>query len=177
MTNPFLVTPPNLSDAQDLLKFVKCLVTIDTERVEQIDKVDKLTIKDEVQWLSVILEKMKSGNYHTLCLRDSNNLLLGFGEIECRPRAMEKHVAELRFGLLPSYVEAGKYLVQSLENIARTMAIKLIYYFHLATQHQGLQVMQNSGYSHAGCLEGYYLKEGIYIDRIYLAKQLDYVIN
>jgi hypothetical protein len=83
-------------------------------------------------------------------------------------------VAELRFGLLPGHVEAGKYLVWRLESIANEMEIRLIYYFHLATQHQGLQVMQDSGYSPVGRLENYYFKDGIYIDRVYLSKKLDH---
>ena len=84
------------------------MVTTDPERVEQIDKVGKLTIGEEIRWLLCILEKMKSGNYYTLCLRGSDDMLLGFGEIERKQRTIERHVAELRFGLLPGYVEARK---------------------------------------------------------------------
>ena len=101
-------------------------------------------------------------------------MLLGFGEIERKPRTIEKYVAELRFGLLLGHVEAGKYLVRKLESIANEMEIRLIYYFHLATQHQGLQAMQDSGYSPVGRLENYYFKDGVCIDRVYLSKQLDY---
>jgi hypothetical protein len=100
-----------LSDAQNLLDFFKHLVTVDLERVEQLDKVGKLTLEDEIQRLSSILEKMEFGNHNTLCLRGSDDILLGFGEIERRPTVMERHVAELWFGLLPDHIEEGMHLV------------------------------------------------------------------
>lgn len=163
---------PTIKDAAELLNFFTTLVAVDPERVERNEDVSKITLEKEQQWIEGLLRKQEAGDLVVRIIRNSSNSIIGLGEVERRPRWIERHVAEIRFGLQPEHSAEGTALVQELEAEARRIGIEVLYYFHLATQTQGLQIMRECGYSDAGEISGYYYRNGEYIDRVILQKKI-----
>ncbi|MDK2126397.1 GNAT family N-acetyltransferase [Parachitinimonas caeni] len=167
-----LIETPKLEDAKKLLEYFHELVASDTNRVERVEDVRKISIEMEESWIRNILAKQAEGSYAARCIYDDSGKVIGLGEIERRPRWIERHVAEIRFGLLPDHFSAGVAFVRVLENLAKEMGIEVLYYFHLTTQKQGLDIMQECKYKEVGIIEDYYKIDNSYVDRIYLQKNI-----
>ena len=162
---------PRTSDADDLLHYFNTLVQQDPERVERPEDVRSINHEKEVLWIESLLEKEKQQNAVTLCIL-KEEAIIGLGEIERRPRWIERHVAEIRFGLLPDHLDEGIELVKRLEERARAIGIELLYYFHLATQRQGIDIVRACGFELAGTLGSYYKKADGYVDRVFYSKKI-----
>lgn len=121
-------------------------------------------------WIRNILVKQAEGSYAARCIYDDSGEIIGLGEIERRPRWIERHVAEIRFGLLPDQFKVGVALAHVLENLAKEMGVEIVYYFHLKMQKQGLDIMRECQYREAGVIEKYYKIGDFYVDRVYLQK-------
>lgn len=167
-----LIDIPKVADAEKLLRYFSTLVEKDTNRVERIDDVRKISIKMEEDWISSLLLKQSEGAYAARCVYNSLGEIIGLGEIEKRPRWIERHVAEIRFGLLPDNFISGIDLIRTLEGLACDMGVEVLYYFHLRTQQQGLDIMKECQYKEAGVIENYYKIGETYVDRIYLQKKI-----
>jgi RimJ/RimL family protein N-acetyltransferase len=157
-----------IEDAEELLAYFKNLVLADPERVERISDVEKFGVEDEKNWIRERLEGEKEKEIFALCCED-NGRIVAQGEVERQKRWVERHVAEIRFGVLPCYEEQALEMVESLIQKARESKIEVLIYFHLASQKAGLSIMKKAGFSDAGVLERYYKKDGKYIDRIYMS--------
>ncbi|TFY85347.1 N-acetyltransferase [Pseudomonas nabeulensis] len=160
------------TDADALLRFFCQLVDQDSERVERPEDALQLDHDKEVAWINGLLEKERAGEVAALCVLNDEAVIVGLGEVERRPRWIERHVAEIRFGLLPGCLDEGCELVRQLEQRATFMGIELLYYFHLATQSQGIAVLEACGFELSGELPGYYKKEQGYVDRVFYSKTL-----
>jgi N-acetylglutamate synthase-like GNAT family acetyltransferase len=159
------------SDASGLLKFFIKLVTADPERVERLEDVQSFTVPDEERWIASRLEGEKESQIFARVIEESGEIV-GEGEVERLKRWIERHVAEIRFGVLPEHASRALELVQELEGVAKAAGIEVLYYFHLSTQAKGLEVMRQAGFKDAGKIEAFYKRQGQYIDRVYLAKDL-----
>jgi len=164
---------PSLEDAAELLSFFQTLVKVDCNRVERPEDVTEITLENERNWIEKLIKKHEKGDAAALCVFDEAELLVGLGEVERRPRWIERHVAELRFGLFPERFDQGLFLVRALEKDAVAMGIEVLYYFHLRTQTQGLRIMEASGYRRVGVISRYYKKGTTYIDRIIVEKHFN----
>ncbi|KTB56172.1 hypothetical protein AO066_29285 [Pseudomonas fluorescens] len=163
---------PSSQDAVALLAFFSQLVERDPERVERPTDVLLLNPDKEAIWIGKLLEKEAAGEAIVLCVLNKASVIVGLGEVERRPRWIERHVAEIRFGLLPDYAEEGRELVRLLETRAKAIGIECLYYFHLATQSQGIAVVKACGFELAGTLPGYYKRESGYVDRVFYTKNI-----
>jgi len=163
---------PSTTDADRLLSYFCQLVELDSERVERCEDAQLLNHEKEVKWIEGLLKKEQAGDAIALCVLNEQSTIVGLGEVERRPRWIERHVAEIRFGLLPDHADAGIALVNLLEQQAKGIGIELLYYFHLASQSQGITVIEACGFDFSGVLPSYYKKGGAYIDRVLYAKKI-----
>jgi RimJ/RimL family protein N-acetyltransferase len=163
---------PAVADAHRLLEFFNDLVLKDQERVERPADVKAITHEMEIRWIESLLDKEQKQDAIALCVFDDAATLIGLGEIERRPRWIERHVAEIRFGLFPDQFNAGKSLVDLLELRAKSIGIEMLYYFHLATQQQGIEIIRACGFELAGRLPAYYKKADSYVDRVFYTKRI-----
>jgi hypothetical protein len=161
-----------IRDSEPLLNFFKELVVSDPERVERPEDVGKITEEMEREWIKQKLVKEDKKDIFILCgLNDEEKMVIE-GEVERLPRWIERHVAEIRFGLLPGYESIGEELVKKLIKTAEENRIEILIYFHLETQKTGLEIMKKLGFELMGTVKKYYKREAEYIDRVYLVKYL-----
>lgn len=161
-----------IEDNESLLSFFKELVIEDPERVERPEDVDKVTEEMEQEWIRQRLAREDRGDIFILCGLDNEGKMVIEGEVEKLPRWIEKHVAEIRFGLLPGHESVGEELVKELIKTAKENNIEILIYFHLETQKTGLRIMKKLGFIEFGRIRGYYKREKECIDRVYLVKYL-----
>jgi len=166
-----MVRPITLNDAQGLLDYFAKLVRIDPERVERPQDVDKITLEAELTYIQKRLELQKTGEIVLRCV-EKQGAIIAFGEVERLKRWIERHVAEIRFGVYPHEAHEAIALVGELEALAKKIGVEVLIYFHLATQKASLDVMHQCGYKEVGRVKGYYKRNGELIDRIYLSKSL-----
>jgi len=160
------------SDRDLLLTFFSKLVALSPERVERPSDAKKITKKDEEKWIEKRLIKEKNKDIFVLCGLDENGEIVTEGEVERMPRWIEKHVAEIRFGVLPENEIIAENLLKNLTKTAKENNINILLYFHLETQKKGIQIMKNLGFEKFGVIKKYYKRENEYINRIYFVKYL-----
>ena len=163
------VRKPEIRDAEKLLHYFQELVEKDPERVERPEDAKSLSVQDEKQWIKSLKQKEEQDEIYTL-IAESDGNIVAEGEIERKPRWIERHVAEIRFGMLPGYEDETIEMLNKLMN--KTKGVEVLIYFHLETQKTGIKIMETLGFREAGRIENYYKKEGDYIDRIYYTKQI-----
>jgi len=160
------------SDRDLLLTFFSKLVALSPERVERPSDAKKITKKDEEKWIEKRLIKEKNKDIFDLCGIHENGEIVTEGEVERMPRWIEKHVAEIRFGVLPENEIIAENLLKNLTKTAKENNINILLYFHLETQKKGIQIMKNLGFEKFGVIKKYYKRENEYINRIYFVKYL-----
>jgi len=160
------------SDSDLLLNFLKELVALDPERVDRPEDVNKITKENEEKWIEQRLIKEGKKDIFVLCGLNGDGRIVAEGEVERLPRWIERHVAEIRFGVLPKYDLIAEEIVEKLIKIAKESGIEILMYFHLETQKTGINIMKKLGFESAGIVKKYYKRGEEYIDRIYLVKYL-----
>jgi hypothetical protein len=160
------------SDSKLLLNYVKELVETDKERVDRPEDIAKITEDGEKKWIEQRLFREDKKEIFVLCGVDDNGAIVAEGEVERLPRWMEKHVAEIRFGVLPGRGPIAKKIAEELIKIAKNNGIEVLIYFHLKTQKTGLDIMNELEFESMGTIKKYYKRGEEYIDRVYLVKYL-----
>src|SRR5579871_6556960 len=160
-----------LDDAGSLLAFFRQLVAQDPERVERLEDVARMSLADETKWIEARLPHQSPVRLYALCC-EVDGRIVAEGEFERQPRWIERHVAEIRFGVLPDFVHVASSLVDRLVAAAQAVGIEVLVYFHLATQARGLHLMEGAGFKVVGQLKNYYKRGSEYVDRIYLTRQV-----
>jgi hypothetical protein len=155
-------------DAEELLNFFKKLVTADPERVERPEDVKKISLESEEEWVKKLLQKERDGDIVVFVGRKDGSIVIE-AEVEKKSRWIERHVGEIRFGMLPGNEELAKEIITMLIQEARKINIETLIYFHLATQISGLALIKDAGFSECGRIAKYYKRGNEYIDRIYLS--------
>ena len=163
-------------DAQGLLTFFRKLVEIDPERVERVSDAEKITLEQENNWLDNLIVKEEKGEVIARVGIAGSEIVVE-GEIHRLPRWIERHVAEIRFGMIPGNEQITKELLKELLQKAQNDQIEILIYFHLRTQKTGIGIIKELGFEESGVIKDYYKRDGEYIDRIYLVKNLKSIIR
>ena len=158
-------------DSRALLAYFARLTSADPERVERPQDVAQISPEKERIWIQSRIDAENAREMVVRCV-ESLGEIVALGEVERLKRWIERHVAEIRFGLLPGHTDAGRELVAGLETEARKIGVEVLIYFHLQTQLTGLEIMRSLGYQEAGRIPRYYKRETGYVDRVYLMKLL-----
>lgn len=167
------ITKISVTDAEQLLNFFRKLVEFDTKRVERAEDVAKITLENEKNWIQSRIADEEKQEMFVLCAKDKNGDIVAEGEVERKKRWIERHVAEIRFGVLPGFEKVAKEMVEQLIQIASKNDLEVLFYFHLQTQQSGITIMKELGFSEVGSIKNYYKLSGnSYVDRLYFSKQL-----
>lgn len=159
------------TDAEGLLQYFNQLVALDPERVERPEDAKKLDLELELNWIRKRLSGEVENEMYTLCIECEGGIV-AVGEIERGKRWIERHVGELRFGVLPEFHFAASKMVQELLSWGKATGIEVVLYFHLETQSKGIRTMKELGFKDCGRISKYYKRANQYVDRIYLSKSL-----
>jgi L-amino acid N-acyltransferase YncA len=172
MTNQsFEIRDIGPQDEQALLDYFRTLVRVDPERVERPVDVDKITLESERAWIAKRQADERSGEMFVACAV-ADGRVVAAGEVERAKRWIERHVAEIRFGVLPDYAFVATRLVEELVTRAKANGVEVLIHFHLETQTRGIGVMKECGFEVIGRVPRYYKRGDNYIDRLYLAKTI-----
>lgn len=166
------IRPVQPEDAEKALTFFRTLVTVDQERVERPEDVAHISIENERRWLETLIQKESEKSlFARIGVLDTGEIG-ALAEVERKPRWIEQHVAEVRFGALPEYGDLARETVKACITEAEASGITELFYFHLETQSTGIQIMKDLGFVECGRIERYYRRGDNYISRIYLSKSL-----
>ncbi|WP_017255025.1 hypothetical protein [Pseudomonas tolaasii] len=165
------ILPVNEVTPEALLSYFHTLVQLDNKRVERAEDVAKLSLADEQRWINTLTQRTVNREGASFCIKIDNDVI-GLGEVERKPRWIERHTAEIRFGILPGYKPEGKLLVSALVAAARDIDITTLYYFHLESQAQGIEIITESDFNYAGKLRNYYKQGAHYLDRLFFERLL-----
>lgn len=160
-----------VSDARALLDYFNELVKLDTKRVERPKDARKITIKDEINWVKTRIEDEKNKEMFVL-VGEVNGKIIVEGEIERKKRWIERHVAEIRFAVLPKFEDVAHELIRQLLTTTKRNKLEILMYFHLSTQKSGLNIMSKHGFKRLGVIKRYYKSGNKYTNRIYLIKYI-----
>lgn len=160
-----------INDAGKMLDFFRRLVVVDPKRVERPEDVAKISIEMEKNWITDRIKKENEKEMVVRCI-EFDGEMIGEGEVEKLKRWIERHVAEIRFGIIPDNEELALKMVQELINEAREIDIEVLQYFHLETQEVGINIMKKAGFEECGRVRNFYKIGDKYIDRIFLEKIL-----
>lgn len=160
-----------LVDAEKLLVFFEKLVKADPERVERMEDVKNLDVEKEKEWIQKRLLGEQKQEFFAMVV-EADGEIVAEGEVERLKRWPERHVAEIRFGVLPSHEEAASGMIEKLESIAQKFHIEILLFFHFVTAERVIEIMEKAGFLEVGRVEGYYKRDGNYIDRIYMTKRI-----
>ena len=159
-------------DAPALLEYFQTLVRVDPERVERPEDIALLSVDDEREWIRHRMADLVTSDLTAHCAV-LNDRIVAVGELQRMKRWIERHVAEIRFGVLPDARDAALALVRAFVALAKVNNIELLVFFHLATQERAIEVMLECGFQEVARIPGYYKKpDGTMIDRVYLVKIL-----
>jgi RimJ/RimL family protein N-acetyltransferase len=159
------------SDAEKMLDFFRRLVVVDQKRVERAEDVAKISIEMEEKWISDRIQKEADGEMVARCI-EVDGEIIGEGEIEKLRRWIERHVAEIRFGIIPGNEDAALAMVNELIEDAKKLNIEVLQYFHLETQVAGIEIMKKAGFEEFGRAKKHYKIGAEYVDRVFLQKIL-----
>jgi len=159
------------NEAEALLVYLKELVLQDRERVEDINYFNSFSLLDEEKWIEDKINGEATGEIFVR-VADQDGLITAEGEVEKLKRPIEKHVAEIRFGVLPGNEESGEKIVEDLIKTAQDNGIKILLYFHLSTQKIGIEIVKKLGFELMGEIKDYYQFSDRAVDRVYYVKYL-----
>lgn len=157
------------SDAKELIKYFSKLVELDPERVERVEDVRKIKVKDEISWIKKRIESEDRKEMFVRCVREGKEVV-ALGEVERMKRYIERHVAEIRFGVIQGHEKECNEMIKELISVSAENGINVLIYFHLESQKRGIEIMKELGFSVVGKIKNYYFREGKYTDRVYLTK-------
>ncbi|MDP3778869.1 MAG: GNAT family N-acetyltransferase [bacterium] len=166
-----MITKLDSQYAEKLLSFFKELVKRDPERVERVEDVEKITLENEQAWIQRLIHKEEQGEMIVRVGMDKDVLVFE-GEVERKPRWIERHVAEIRFGMLPNNEAVAKEVISELITQAHVQGIEILFYFHLQTQKAGISILEELGFKEIGKIKNYYKRNDEYVDRVYLVKNI-----
>ena len=158
------------TDRDNLKKYFLELVTVDQERVERPQDAAKISNSDEEKWIESRLIGEEKKEIFTLCGFNDNGAIIAEGEIQRLPRWIERHVAEIRFAVLPGHELIAQQMINELIKKSQENGIEILIYFHLSSQKTGIEIIKKFGFEQFGIIKKYYKKNDRYIDRLYFVK-------
>jgi len=161
-----------IGDSDLLLKYLNNLVALDTQRVDRPEDAGKITKENEEKWIEQRLAREEKKEIFVLCGLNESGEIVAEGEIERLPRWIERHVAEIRFGVLPGHEKIAEKIAEELIKTAKNNGIEILTYFHLETQKNGIDIMKGLQFTLMGVIKKYYKRGEEYINRIYLVRYL-----
>lgn len=159
---------PRWSDLDDMLDFINSLVE---ERAE-IAATEKKTRDEEVDWLAGLLSDLEKGRRIAIAAEVDGRFI---GLVEVTPeRGASSHVGVLGISVRDGYrdVGIGTEMMREAENQARRLGIEILTLDVFASNSRARHLYEKLGYRAVGCIPRFFKRDGAYIDRIIMAKNL-----
>lgn len=162
-----MIRQPNILDSEKLMIWFNKLIDEEWGIAEK----EKMTIENETKWLNERLKSVKKGESIFL-IQEENNEIIACASLERLKRYIDKHVAELSFGVLKGYENKTNELMEQAIEKSKEKKIKVLIYYILACNERFIDIMKGAGFNEVGKISNFYLKNGKYIDRVIMQKVL-----
>lgn len=165
--NKYIIEPLDLKHAEPLAEWFNTFVDQDLGVVENFH----VTAEGEKKYIKDYLSTLKEKECNSYIISLSGVIV---GKTDIRPfsRYIDKHVVELGFGILEEHPEAGKQLLQFIEEPLKKRNLEVVLYFILARNKYFRKLFQSVGFKEVGKIDKFYKTTDGYDDRIILEKVL-----
>jgi len=167
MEDKYTIRKMRVTDAAALAKWFNKFVDQDVGVVENFH----VNSKQEESYIKDMLAKEKTGEASCRLIL-LNGRIVGKADLLPLKRYIDKHVAEISFGILMGESEMGITLLAELEKIAIKEGLEQIIYFILSNNEYFIKIFSSLGYKEVGRIKNFYKKESSYFDRVILQKEL-----
>ncbi len=168
MTNTkYSIEPLDIKHADPLTNWFNTFVDQDLGVVENFH----VTVDSERSYIEDYLSTIKTGEPMSYIISHDEIIV---GKVDIRPfsRYIDKHVVELGFGMLKDHPEAGKQLLQFIEEPLKKRNLEVVLYFILARNNYFRELFKLSGFKEVGKIDNFYKVDEGYDARIILEKIL-----
>ncbi len=163
-----ILRSPRWSDLDDMLELVNSLV----EEGAEVNLCEPYSREDEADWLAELLASVEKGDRISVVAEVEGHVI---GHVEVRMgRCYEGHTGVLGIAVKRGYRDLGigTELMKEAEQLARGRGLKLITLEVFATNSRAIHVYEKLGYRVIGRVPKGIYKDGRYIDKILMAKEL-----
>jgi len=163
-----ILRTPRWSDLDDMLDFINSLV----EEGADINICQPYTREEEAEWLANLLASMEKGERISVVAEVEGHVI---GHVEIRiGRCYESHTGVLGIAVKRGYRDRGigTELMRMAEELARGRGLKMITLAVFSTNSRAIHVYEKLGYRVVGRVERGIYKDGRYIDKLLMAKEI-----
>lgn len=156
-------------DLEDLTELINSLVNEGAD----IEYDTLTTVEEQNEWVNRALlhQKVKDRVYVIAVVDDK---VVGSSSVNIRYHACERHVGDLGILIKTGYHDLGigTMMMKTLCLKAADLGIKLIQLSVFSSNERGIHVYNKMGFKEIGRISGGIFRNGIYLDRIIMVKQL-----
>lgn len=163
----YIIEPLALKHAEPLTEWFNMFVDQDLGVVENFH----VTVDSEKEYIKDYLSALKKDEHNSYVI-SLNGAIVGKTDIRPFSRYIDKHVVELGFGILKEHPEAGKQLLQFIEEPLKKRQLEVVLYFILARNKYFRKLFKSVGFKEIGKIDKFYKTNDVYDDRIILEKIL-----
>ncbi len=163
-----ILRSPRWSDLDDMLELVNSLIE---ERAE-VNLCEPYSREEEAEWLAGLLASIEKGDRISVVAEVEGHVI---GHVEVRiGRCYESHTEVLGIAVKRGYRDLGigTELMRMAEELARERGLLLITLAVFATNSRAIHVYKKLGYRIIGRVPKGIYKDGVYVDKLLMAKEL-----
>jgi RimJ/RimL family protein N-acetyltransferase len=164
-----ILRTPRWEDLDDLMELINSLI----EEGADIEYDTKKTREEEVDWLSGAIAQLEKGNTLYMVAEVAGKVIASSSVGKRRLRC-ENHVGDIGLLIRSGYrdVGIGTEMMKTLIDQARIMGLKVLVLSVFATNERAIHVYKKVGFKEVGRIPRSIYRNGTYIDRVMMAKEL-----
>jgi len=163
-----ILRSPRWSDLDDMLELVNSLI----EEGAEVNLCEPYSREEEAEWLAGLLTSIEKGDRISVVAEVEGHVI---GHVEVRiGRYYESHTGVLGIAVKRGYRDLGigTELMRMAEELARERGLLLITLAVFATNSRAIHVYKKLGYRIIGRVPKGIYKDGVYVDKLLMAKEL-----
>jgi len=164
-----ILRTPRWEDLKDLMELINSLI----EEGADIEYDTEKTRDEEVDWLSRAIAQLEKGNALYM-VAEVEGKVIASSSVAKRRFSCESHVGDLGILIKSGYrdVGIGTEMMKSLIDQARRMGLKILTLTVFATNKRAIHVYKKVGFKEVGRIPKSIYRNGKYIDRIIMVKEV-----
>ncbi|MDH5688209.1 MAG: GNAT family N-acetyltransferase [Candidatus Bathyarchaeota archaeon] len=164
-----ILRTPKWEDLDDLMELINSLI----EEGADIEYDTKKTREEEVDWLSRAIAQLEKGNTLHMVAEVAGKVIAS-SSVGKRRSGCENHVGDIGLLIRSGHrdVGIGTEMMKTLIDQARMMGLKVLVLSVFATNERAIHVYKKVGFREVGRIPRSIYRNGRYIDRVMMAKEL-----
>jgi len=164
-----ILRTPRWEDLDDLMELINSLV----DEKAEIARTDKVTRKDEVEWLPKVLASLEKDELFFL-VAEVDRKVVASSDIHILS-GNEKHVGVLGIVLKSGFRDLGigTEMMKTLVEQAMALGLKVLTLQAFATNKRAVHVYEKVGFVQTGRVPKKHFKDGQYVDEVIMTKLIE----